>query len=415
MGDEELIIDPRTIVRWDGGEIVIAGAVEEEREAVSDDPRVLALLHAFGRPCGVDAAIAAAGYPDAAEARELVADLRVLGVLVEARRGAPSSTRPSLVGSYDDLRRTLAPRWRSMPYLRFDDACMTVTNCGVDRLSPGCRACKSGGWVCVYAGFECPASCATCPQSAVQRGAVEPDRGVRRVEALLSSLRAHASKVAGVSISGGDPALYPEVVERVASFAKRELPGVHVWAYTSGLTMSPALMARWVAAGLDELRVNLAASDFADHVLELIRAYAVPLFGWVTVEVPSTPATRRELIDRGRLADLAAIGVRQLNLCEVIIPADRPDSNAFASQVDARSRLFAAPAELGPAWTLADSRQITCDVLEHAHDRALDLRINDCSLDAKRAQGLSRQIRWGHDFATIAALTQPGEDPTPAT
>ncbi|MBI5542783.1 MAG: hypothetical protein HY901_02765 [Deltaproteobacteria bacterium] len=402
----KLVINPAATVRWEGQTLVLAGFAEGP-EATAQDAAVLALLHAFAQPSTFEEAVARAGYRDGEEAREIVSDLRQAGVLVPPGRVATPSPLPAPAGHYEQLRQRARRRWEAMPYLRFDDARMTVSSCGKQQLSPGCISCKEGGWICFYAGFACPAAGAVCPQSTEQKALVEPDGGLSRVDVVLAAAKASAHRVTGISISGGDPALYPDLVGRLASSARRDLPGVHLWAYTSGLSLSPEEMARWAGEGVDELRVNLSASGFAPAVMKKVAEHAVRLFRWVTVEVPATAETREHLVTRGRLAELSAAGVKQLNLCEVIIPADKPDCPAYRNHVGDGALLFEAPPEYGPAWTLGDSRQVTCDVFEHAHAKGLGIRINDCSLDAKLAQGLSRQVRWGDDYAPILRAAFP--------
>lgn len=295
------------------------------------------------------------------------------------------------------------PRLAAVSSVHTYDAGRTVCNCAREDLSPGCLACKAGRWVCVFPAFACNASCTFCPRLTADN----LERVMRRpqinlIERLIEIQR---GVVTGVSISGGEIFFrhFETAVEIVARLRAR-FPELYLWAYTNGIAATTDAMLRLRDAGLDELRFNLAATNFDDDIVRRVEDVAVTLFPWVTVEVPSTRETREQLVSLNLLARLAAAGVRQLNLAEVRVPRPHVGSQSPATrQYVGRQQLYECPTGFGDhILSLVESRFCTCDVLDHAAENGLAIVINDCSQGAKTLQVLGRLVTGTHAIQAVA-------------
>jgi pyruvate formate-lyase activating enzyme-like uncharacterized protein len=274
-------------------------------------------------------------------------------------------------------------------HLVMADAGLTVytKNAGID-LSKGCRACKDGRWLCIVVGHRCNASCAFCPQAATVE-MEEPEgafatQWMHEVETYAELFQ--QDHISGISYTGGEPLLYLDKVLDVAAKITAKCPGIYQWIYTNGLLAGESTFARLRDAGISEIRFNLAASDFADGIMEKVRG-AKAYFRRVTVEVPSTADTHRQLVQNGKAALLARYGVTQLNLGELIMITPKAWETYGRGQIYTYSSSF-----LGPLTVPVFSRNITYAVMRHVVDSGIDLLVNDCSHDAKHLQIVRKNL-----------------------
>ncbi len=117
----------------------------------------------------------------------------------------------------------------------------------------------------------------------------------------------------GVGITGGEPSVIPERVEHYLRVLKGEFgEGFHAHLYTNGWGITEEVLARWVDAGLDELRFHVW--DETDwQTIKL----AVEFDLRVGAEMPAIPGSPWE----DRLRDLAlfldSVGAEFMNLNEL--------------------------------------------------------------------------------------------------
>ncbi len=274
-------------------------------------------------------------------------------------------------------------------HLVMADAGLTVYTKTADiALSKGCQACKAGRWLCVLVGGRCNASCAFCPQVKTA--------GMNEPEGAFATLWMHdvetyaelfqQDHISGISYTGGEPLLYLDKILTVAADIAAKCPGIYQWIYTNGILAEEDVFARLRDAGISEIRFNLAASDFADGIIEKVRA-ATPYFRRVTVEVPSTPETHRQLVQNGKAALLARYGVTQLNLGELLMITPKAWQTYGRKELYIYSSFF-----LGPLPVPVFSRYLTYAIMRHVVDHGIDLLVNDCSHDAKHLQNMKKNM-----------------------
>jgi pyruvate formate-lyase activating enzyme-like uncharacterized protein len=267
---------------------------------------------------------------------------------------------------------------QTVPSARVEDEGETVR---LGDLSPGCAACKAGRWDCIFVSMRCNLDCVFCLKpSGIRLPPMDSALG-RDVEILCD--RYLRAGVCGVSFSGGEPLMDPGPVLEWLSVLRRHLPGLYIWAYTNGLTISPALLAKLAHAGLDELRFNVAATGYRHPLANRILYEAVRHIPAVGIEIPAIPKHADSILDS--LHEWAEGGVKYLNLHELIyesgsnsesmdgirVPCVMPDGHQCA--VDPRSS------------------ELILAVLERVATDHLPLRVNECSMRSKARQARGRR------------------------
>ena len=183
----------------------------------------------------------------------------------------------------------------------------------VGPLSPGCVACGEGRWVCAFLTFVCPCKCYFCPNVAPNL-IIKPHADNVFFNSLDDFVEHTAlCGVNGVSVSGGDSfSDLDGLIKYIHGVKKRSGKNVYAWAYTSGRELSESKLKRVKKAGLDEIRIDIAAIGYDIAPLKL----ATKWINTVTVEIPAIP----EDFDRltALLPKLKNIGVKHLNIHELM-------------------------------------------------------------------------------------------------
>ncbi len=176
------------------------------------------------------------------------------------------------------------------------------TKVDCNSLSPGCRSCGDGGWSCLFINGRCNGRCFYCPTA-------QDDDGPPVTNGLaFTSPEDYAAYVAalgfsGVSISGGEPLLTPDLtLDYLRAVRKRCGDGLHLWLYTNGTLLTADLCSRLQDAGLNEIRFDLGAVRYNLKKLRL----AVGCIPTVTVEIPAVPEDEGLL--RLKMVEMAEVG-----------------------------------------------------------------------------------------------------------
>ena len=247
---------------------------------------------------------------------------------------------------------------------RFHHAVYTGT------LIPGCRYCMRRSFACMHVGQRCNLDCAFCPIAREQRQQEDAtaDAGVREAD-WQAALRQHrAGPLEAASITGGEPLLYMAQVERLCADLRALNEAIHIWLYTNGSLATRERFRSLERWGVGEVRINLAASDYADRGLAAV-ALARSVFAHVAVEVPVYPSQRMALMSA--LPKLEQIGIDQLNLQELVVTPANID------------RLQGRPYAMGPVHLLDGSRRLTYRVIRHCLDAGYSYTCTDCSAGLK--------------------------------
>lgn len=256
-------------------------------------------------------------------------------------------------------------------YMSFDDK----------PISPGCMACKSGGWLCAFIGTRCNATCPNCPNHMVNTGndiaTATGMGGSIDIEDILTRLEQPYFK--GVGISGGEPLMYIDKLVEWVTRIKAKFPDMYVWNYTNGLLASKENLERLAAAGLDEIRFDLAAFDYSQEILDKMKM-AVGIIPSVGIEIPVMLEQYDKLLKAIDFADAA--GVKYINLHDLYVN-EKMDKNGLGGYMR-----FYDPIS-GIQRDIISSTVLIYKVFRHIKDNNLNIVPNDCTLINMQMQTLS--------------------------
>jgi uncharacterized protein len=189
-------------------------------------------------------------------------------------------------------------------------ACFGYAGTKVDcsSLSPGCRHCGDGDWSCLFVSGRCNGRCFYCPTAQDDDGPPVTN-GIAFTSPEEYAAYVFALGFSGVSISGGEPLMTPDLTLAYLNAVRRRCgDDVHLWLYTNGTLLTADLCSRLKDAGLNEIRFDLGAVRYHLKKLRL----AVGCIPTVTVEIPAVPEDE-ELLKR-KMVEMAEAGVSHLNL-----------------------------------------------------------------------------------------------------
>ncbi len=230
-------------------------------------------------------------------------------------------------------------------------------------LSPGCKLCSEGSWSCLFINGRCNRSCFYCPTS-------QDDIGLPTTNNV--TFRSPADYVAyleqfqfrGMSLSGGEPTLTPGRCLAFLSAAKRKLgSSLHSWLYTNGSLINEELLLKLRDAGLDEIRFDIGALDYALDKATL----AVGIIPTVTVEIPAIPE-KIELL-KERLRQMADAGIKHLNLHQLRL------TNYNYKRLKGHPYTYLH----GEKVTVLESELTALELIRHGLNNKIELPVNYCS------------------------------------
>lgn len=244
--------------------------------------------------------------------------------------------------------------------------CGTKVDCS--SLSPGCRSCGAGDWSCLFVNGRCNATCFYCP-------ARQDDDGPPVTNGLtFTDPDDYAAYVAtlgfkGVSISGGEPLLTPDLTLAYLDAVRRRCgDDVHLWLYTNGLLLTAELCSRLQDVGLNEIRFDLGAVKY--NLSSLRRA--VGCIPTVTVEIPAVPEDEGLL--KQKMMELADAGVNHLNLHQMRLTPYNLE------HLVERDYIFLH----GEKVTLLESELCALRLVRFGLEQGISLPVNYCSFPYKR-------------------------------
>jgi pyruvate formate-lyase activating enzyme-like uncharacterized protein len=261
-------------------------------------------------------------------------------------------------------------------------------------LSPGCRCCGAGSWSCLFINGLCNGRCFYCPTA-------QDDDGPPTTNGLaFTTPQDYAAYVAalgfsGVSISGGEPLLTPELtLSYLTAVRQRCGDDIHLWLYTNGTLLTPELCRRLRDTGLNEIRFDLGAVRYNLKKLRL----AVGSIQTVTVEIPAVPED--EVLLRSKMVEMAEAGVNHLNLHQM-----RLTPHNFGPLTE-RGYTFIH----GEKVTLLESELSALRSIRYALEQTIPLPVNYCSFPYKRRfQHAAARRRAANSICTASeTVTEPG-------
>jgi pyruvate formate-lyase activating enzyme-like uncharacterized protein len=249
-------------------------------------------------------------------------------------------------------------------------ACFGYAGTKVDcrDLSPGCRCCGDGSWSCLFVNGRCNGSCFYCPTAQDEDGPPVTN-GLAFTSPEEYAAYVAAMGFSGVSISGGEPLMTPDLtVGFLSAVRKRCGDDVHLWLYTNGTLLTADLCSQLRDAGLDEIRFDLGAVRYNLKKLRL----AVGCIKSVTVEIPAVPEDEETL--KRKMFEMAEAGVNHLNLHQM-----RLTPHNFGPLTD-RGYTFLH----GEKVTVLESELCALRMVRYGLEQGIPLPVNYCSFPYKR-------------------------------
>jgi pyruvate formate-lyase activating enzyme-like uncharacterized protein len=234
-------------------------------------------------------------------------------------------------------------------------------------LLPGCAICVRKGYLSFQLGFACNARCPFCFLETHPPSEPDEDEEYHR-RAQLKRFERQVEQVEGVALTGGEPLLYLEELEPAVAQMRAAKDDLYFWIYSNGLIADRQHLRVVRDLGIQEIRFNLAATDYRPEMLEAV-SLAREMIERVAVEVASYPPQKEALI--AILPELERVGIDQLNLQELwVTPAnvDRLSGEGYQAGV-----LFAKKHFL---W---GSRQMTYEVMARCIEEGYFFTVNDCT------------------------------------
>jgi uncharacterized protein len=247
-------------------------------------------------------------------------------------------------------------------------------------LSPGCVCCGEGTWHCLFVNKSCTASCFYCPQdrkNTAENLPILDEMAFRGPDDFSSFVAEVGAK--GISFSGGEPLLFfPALIDYITAIRQKLGGNVYLWMYTNGHLIERHKLAELKKAGLDEIRVDIAASDYSLAAAKLAREY----FENVSIEIPAIPEDIEKV--KSAMASMIGCGIRYLNLHQLL--TTEHNYRALA----ARNYTFLHH----PGIPVYESEITVLKLLNYAISEHLPLQINYCSQSYKeRIQSKNRRLK----------------------
>lgn len=235
-------------------------------------------------------------------------------------------------------------------------------------LPPGCAQCLDGRGSNLCLTTLCTRECFFCFNPKPRSEGLSVHGKAVSDESEIAGILAQ-NGIASVGLSGGEPLLDPERTIRIVKLLRERFgKDLRIDLYTNGDLFTEALLDRLHAAGVDGVRVNLAANGYDLAPVKL----AVGRIGDVTVELPAIPRHRESL--KRVVRELDAAGAGHLILHELF---------ASAQNIDALSDRGCKAAEGDYdklTWSgVAESGELALEIMRYAQDTAKTLSVYYCS------------------------------------
>nr|MDA3866372.1 radical SAM protein [Salinivirgaceae bacterium] len=233
----------------------------------------------------------------------------------------------------------------------------------LNSISGGCQLCGEGKWSCLFITGLCNAKCFYCPTAQNQDDAPQSQGLTFETPESYAEYINHF-KFSGVSFSGGEPLLKAEkVLQYLSSIRKNCKPNIYTWMYTNGILANDAIFDRLAAAGLNEVRFDIGATNYNLSKIN----HAVGRIPVVTIEIPAIPESKEAIMEL--LPQMSKMGVQHLNLHQLRLTPYN------AKHLLKRNYTY-IPAERP---IVAESEIAALEIITYAKSQNIDIGINYCS------------------------------------
>ncbi len=302
-------------------------------------------------------------------------------------------------------------------------------------LSKGCQACKSGGYLCFYAGKKCNLDCIYCAQGTKKEKWAQPEgidliNDQYHIEEIMDAFNNPkaiwtGSNVRCIEYSGGEPFIYLDKVLRLSRFVSRYHNHIYQMIVTNGLLVTRDKLKELHDCGVNEIKFHIGATRFSKKVLDNLEM-AVEIMDYVSVITPPTPELKEFLIDKKGIHWLEGVGLHQLGLSELgstdilhLSEMNEVGDKRALEYFRKLGELYIFDSVVGKSIegkylseiyvSPAISREITYDIMRYAVENNIDVVVNDCSQDRRHLQRIQRNTMERKIDAVRAASFKDAE------
>ncbi len=248
-------------------------------------------------------------------------------------------------------------------------------------LSPGCNLCRSGQWDCFFLNSKCNLNCSFCispmNSSASFCGSnIGPSPKNNAAEYIKNDIQ-------GISFSGGEPLLQREKLFQWLDESS-QIPNIQCrWIYTNGLLLTEKLLLELSAHNLDEIRFNVAATNYQHPHLLSIMKKAGQILPTITIEIPVIPEDESALLKA--LPEWVNCGVKFLNFHELIY-----EPGSRSTQMIGQRMPITFP-DGHQFWINPESSKTTKKIFQAIAQNNFPISLNYCSTIGKWRQLTQRR------------------------
>lgn len=279
---------------------------------------------------------------------------------------------------------------------------LAIWNGDKESISPGCHECLFGNITHVRHSSSCTQKCSFCyyryapkdmPKESVPKNTYFWSAD-NTPPFTLDEMKLHIDKqvvggetpVTAIGWLQKEPLMELESLRPLMKYIAKK--GIHQYLYTNGVFADSDTLKIVAGCGLNEIRFNLEATNFADHIIARI-GEAVKLMEWVLIESPIYSRSFNNYLQK--IDKILDTGLHQINMAELQIchPAAAEEFIASDGTLYQHRRGYISP---------ISSRHYTYTLIEKAESENWPVIINDCSNDTKYFRGTS------HLYPTVGTV-----------
>jgi len=266
------------------------------------------------------------------------------------------------------------------------------------KFSAGCRSCLTGtGLTAIRKTNKCNLACPFCYdygvldcQPPIGEGMWEIG-GTKYSEKDIPLLLSIHKKPTGICYVYLEP--FMEIEKYYPIVRAFHEAGIHQHMYTNGTLATEENLQALAAAGLDELRFNLGASNCADKVIASMRT-ARKYIRYVGIETPMTPEFFETF--HNKKEEILSIGLDFINCAELHLNANNLP-NYFGADLYCCRLGYISP---------VFSRDLTLQLMKEADAEGWSMLVHDCCNYTKFARDMNLKAKEGGWFGSSTYNTE---------
>ena len=229
-------------------------------------------------------------------------------------------------------------------------------------LSKGCFLCstaKAHKWIIEN---KCNAACFYCVYGLgpnINKN-IDLDSKTRTLKDIIEYIR--INNLEGLSITGGEPLLKYNYLLKSIKTIKETFKDIYMWLYTNGILLTEEKIILLKKAGLDEIRIDIAAVNYNLDKVKLASNHIL-----TAVEFPAIPEDTLKL--KKTIKNLALLNINHCNLIQL-------EMSIYNFEEFNKRNYHIYPTQESPV--VIESELCALEIMEYAVSNNIDLPIHYC-------------------------------------